>query len=116
MKKINKTLVGVVSLFCLTACTDLDVPPLNIVNDKQILGSEGGVKSYMARVYGEMPIEDFRYSPEYLYNHFWVLRVPAGLTGGTHRRGSVPRMERRRDGKHCGEQHKHLRQSVQTDT
>ena len=81
MKKINKALVGVVSLFCLTACTDLDVPPLNIVNDKQILGSEGGVKSYMARVYGEMPIEDFRYSPEYLYNHFWVLRVPAGLTG-----------------------------------
>ena len=79
MKKINKALVGVVSLFCLTACTDLDVPPLNIVNDKQILGSEGGVKSYMARVYGEMPIEDFRYSPEYLYNHFWVLRVPEDL-------------------------------------
>ena len=36
---------------------------------------------YTARVYGEMPMEDFRYGPQYLYNHFWVLRVPSGLTG-----------------------------------
>ena len=68
-------------MFGLSACTDLDVPPLNVVNDEQILGSEGGVSSYLARVYGEFPMEDFRYSPNYLYDHFWVLRVPAGLTG-----------------------------------
>ncbi len=81
MKKINKLVLGIVAMFGLSACTDLDVPPLNVVNDEQILGSEGGVSSYLARVYGEFPMEDFRYSPNYLYDHFWVLRVPAGLTG-----------------------------------
>ena len=81
MKKINKLVLGLVAMFGLSACTDLDVAPLNVVNDAQILGSDGGVSSYLARVYGEMPMEDFRYSPNYLYNHFWVLRVPSGLTG-----------------------------------
>ena len=81
MKKINKLVLGLVAMFGLSACTDLDVAPLNVVNDGQILGSEGGVSSYLARVYGEMPMEDFRYSPNYLYDHFWVLRVPSGLTG-----------------------------------
>ena len=81
MKKINKLVLGLVAMFGLSACTDLDVAPLNVVNDAQILGSDGGVSSYLARVYGEMPMEDFRYSPNYLYDHFWVLRVPSGLTG-----------------------------------
>lgn len=81
MKKINKIYLGLVAMFTLSACTDLDVAPLNVVNDEQILGSEGGVSSYLARVYSELPMEDFRYSPNYLYHHFWVLRVPAGLTG-----------------------------------
>lgn len=81
MKKINKIFLGLVAMFGIAGCTDLDVAPLNVVNDNQILGSEGGVSSYLARVYSEFPMEDFRYSPNYLYNHFWVLRVPAGLTG-----------------------------------
>jgi hypothetical protein len=81
MKKIKYIIICLVTFCGLSSCTDLDVLPLNIVNDEQIFGSEGGVESYLARVYSRMPMEDFRYGPQYLYNHFWVLRVPAGMTG-----------------------------------
>lgn len=81
MKKIKYFITGLILATSLVSCTELDVAPLNVVNDNEILGTKGGVESYLARVYGKMPMEDFRYSPNYLYNHFWVLRVPAGLTG-----------------------------------
>lgn len=81
MKKIKYFITGLTLAMSLVSCTELDIAPLNVVNDNEILGTKGGVESYLARVYGKMPMEDFRYSPNYLYNHFWVLRVPAGLTG-----------------------------------
>lgn len=74
-------MMGLAAAATLVACTDLDVAPSNVVGDDVILGTETGIKSYMARVYGEMPMEDFRYGPEFLYNRFYVLRVPAALTG-----------------------------------
>lgn len=64
-----------------SACTDLDVAPMNILTDDQVLGNASGVESYLARVYGEMPMEDFRYSYYYLYNCFWTTRYTDGLTG-----------------------------------
>lgn len=44
------------------ACTDMDIPPMNIVGDNAIFGSTEGVTSYMARLYSTLPVEDFRYS------------------------------------------------------
>ena len=78
--KIVKYFLLIVSC-ALFACEDLDISPMNIVQDEDIFGSEDGVTSYMARIYSELPIEDFRYSPNYLFNHFWVLKVPGSLTG-----------------------------------
>ena len=46
----------------LAACTDMDIPPMNILGDKDIFGSTEGVTSYMARLYSTLPVEDFRYS------------------------------------------------------
>lgn len=46
----------------LTSCVDMDIPPMNILGDKDIFGSTEGVTSYMARLYSTLPVEDFRYS------------------------------------------------------
>lgn len=46
----------------LSSCADMDIPPMNILGDKDIFGSTEGVTSYMARLYSTLPVEDFRYS------------------------------------------------------
>lgn len=46
----------------LASCADMDIPPMNILGDKDIFGSTEGVTSYMARLYSTLPVEDFRYS------------------------------------------------------
>ncbi|MFT4154965.1 RagB/SusD family nutrient uptake outer membrane protein [Parafilimonas sp.] len=74
--------IVLLSAICLAAaCTKLDISPTNIISDEEIFGSESGIESYMARIYSEMPIEDFRYGPQYLFNHFYVLKVPGSMTG-----------------------------------
>jgi hypothetical protein len=40
---------------------NLDVPPLNIVSDKDIFGNSAGIDAYMARIYSEVPMEDFKW-------------------------------------------------------
>lgn len=80
MKKFKYILPFILS-FSLFSCTKLDISPTNIIQDGDIFGSEAGINSYMARIYSEMPIEDFRYSPNYLFNHFWVLQVPSTMAG-----------------------------------
>jgi hypothetical protein len=40
---------------------NLDVPPLNIVQDKDIFTNAAGIDAYMARVYSEIPMEDFKW-------------------------------------------------------
>lgn len=64
--KILSTLLIVIS--CMAGCRKLDVPPVNIVQDKDIFASPNGVQAYMARIYSEMPIEDFRFSPTRGFN------------------------------------------------
>ncbi|WP_205510686.1 RagB/SusD family nutrient uptake outer membrane protein [Longitalea arenae] len=64
----------------LAACEKLDVPPLNVVQDKDIFTNEAGITSYMARMYSRLPIEDFKYSPTISFNAF-VIGSASGLTG-----------------------------------
>lgn len=65
----------------LTSCLDLDVPPMNIVQDKDIFTSESGVMSYISRIYSQLPAEDFRYSAARGFNHFWVIDPVPMITG-----------------------------------
>ncbi len=61
--KIYKILfVSIVTI--LTACNDLDVPPMNIVGEKEAFSSESGITAYMARLYWDLPIEDFMHNIE----------------------------------------------------
>ena len=64
----------------LAACEKLDVPPLNVVQDKDVFTNEAGITAYMARIYSRLPIEDFKYSPTISFNAF-VIGSFSGLTG-----------------------------------
>lgn len=65
----------------LTSCLELDVPPMNIVQDKDIFTSENGVMSYISRIYSQLPVEDFRYSAARGFNHFWIIDPVPMITG-----------------------------------
>lgn len=51
----------------LASCADLDIPPMNILGDKDIFGTSEGVTSYVARLYSTLPVEDFRYTHTRLF-------------------------------------------------
>lgn len=52
------------ALCAVPACKpDLDVPPTNIVKDADVFSSVSGIDSYMARIYSQTPVEDFKWNP-----------------------------------------------------
>ena len=65
----------------ITACRKLAIPPKNIIQDTDVFGSNGGIQAYMARIYSELPIEDFRYSPDMGLNFFWIIKPTPATTG-----------------------------------
>ncbi|MCC5905816.1 MAG: RagB/SusD family nutrient uptake outer membrane protein [Balneolaceae bacterium] len=81
MKMIRKTLLILALPLFLFSCTDLNVPPIDVVQDSDIFGSEAGIDSYMARLYSQLPIEDFRYTPLRGLNHFWIISPTSAVTG-----------------------------------
>ncbi|MFB0498654.1 hypothetical protein ABID99_004891 [Mucilaginibacter sp. OAE612] len=64
-----------------TACKKLDTLPPSIISDQDVFSSAAGVTAYMARMYSELPIEDFRYSPERGLNMFWIISPTSATTG-----------------------------------
>src|SRR5215470_14102449 len=62
-------------------CRKLDVPPKSIIQDQDVFGSSQGVLAYMARLYSELPLEDFRYSPQRGLNMFWIISPTPAVTG-----------------------------------
>ena len=63
---MNRIIKLVLALFLLTtACADLDIPPKNIISDEDLLTNESGMEIYMARMYSNMPFEDFKYMAEW---------------------------------------------------
>lgn len=79
---MKKYLYLILSVFMLVtgACEKLDVPPLNVVQDKDVFTNEAGITAYMARMYSRLPIEDFKYSPTISFNAF-VVGSASGITG-----------------------------------
>ena len=56
----NLLLIITCVLISFTRCNDLDLPPMNIIQDKDVFKVESGVTAYMMRLYYDLPIEDFR--------------------------------------------------------
>lgn len=65
------------------SCSDLDIPPRNILGENVIFGSEDGVNSQIARIYANLPMEDFRYSyvQDGLFNKTGTYQQFSCLTG-----------------------------------
>jgi hypothetical protein len=66
MKSLKKSIIAItIGLTALaTSCQKLDIPPKNIFTPDVIYDSEAGVKSFLATIYRNLPIEDFKYRPD----------------------------------------------------
>jgi hypothetical protein len=75
-------LVAAIIFFCATffTCSDLDLAPLNVIQDKDIFTSENGMDAYMSRMYSLMPFEDFKWSP--MYGFFFDYNTGLGIHEG----------------------------------
>jgi hypothetical protein len=73
--------ISILLTVCLSACRKLDIPPKNIIQDPDVFSSPQGIQAYMARIYSELPIEDFRYSPDMGLNFFWIIKPTPATTG-----------------------------------
>lgn len=67
MKKINCLLAILVSAISVS-CVDMDIPPVNILTGDTVFTSQSGVKAYLAKMYRDMPMEDFLCSPRNGWN------------------------------------------------
>lgn len=81
MKKYRYITLLILLIAGISACRKLDIPPKNIIQDPDVFGSSGGIQAYMARLYSELPIEDFRYSPDMGLNFFWIIKPTSATTG-----------------------------------
>ncbi|HYF69192.1 MAG TPA: RagB/SusD family nutrient uptake outer membrane protein [Ohtaekwangia sp.] len=79
---LRKILITISLTATFSACTDLDIPPTNILGDEEIFGSNAGVLSNVARIYSRLPIEDFKYYYPSGFNYNGTLyKQMAALTG-----------------------------------
>jgi hypothetical protein len=79
--KSYKYILLTVFMIWATGCKKLDISPQNIVQDPDLFTTSGGIDSYMARIYSELPIEDFRYSPTRGLNFFWIISPFSCISG-----------------------------------
>src|SRR5690242_1161248 len=63
------------------SCRKLNIPPQNIIQDRDVFSNSAGIQAYMARLYSELPMEDFRYSPDMGLNFFWIIKPTPATTG-----------------------------------
>jgi len=74
------------------ACNKLDVPPTNIVQDKDVF-TDAGMLAYMAALYSRMPIEDFKYSATEgdegfnTWNQIWLPMLNTGENANRNTNG-----------------------------
>lgn len=64
-----------------SGCKKLNISPQNIIQDADVFTNSGGIEAYMARIYSELPIEDFRYSPNRGLNFFWIISPFSAISG-----------------------------------
>ena len=75
-------IISLLGLLIFSACTDLNIPPENIVTDEDLISNESGMKIYMARMYSNMPFEDFKYMGEWGFEHqSWLNAMGIDGTG-----------------------------------
>lgn len=59
--KVYTLLLALVATFATSCKKNLDEPPRNILSEEEVFKSAAGVEAYIARIYSQLPIEDFKY-------------------------------------------------------
>lgn len=91
MKRL-KQLMGTLLFTIVCACNTLDIPPVNIVQDKDVF-TDGGMQAYMAALYSRLPIEDFKYSATEgnegfdTWNQIWLPMLNTGENANRNTNG-----------------------------
>ncbi|WP_276371773.1 RagB/SusD family nutrient uptake outer membrane protein [Chryseolinea sp. H1M3-3] len=81
-----------IALITFSGCTDLDIPPQNIISDKDLMTSDSGMKVYLARMYSRMPFEDFKYMAEWgIEYNAWLGSMGIEGTGEAVNRDGISR-------------------------
>jgi hypothetical protein len=58
----------------LNSCKNyLDIPPMNVVQDKDLFSNATGMTVFLSRIYSQMPFEDFKYSPARQFFDDWLV-------------------------------------------
>ncbi|MDB5153398.1 MAG: Starch-binding associating with outer rane [Mucilaginibacter sp.] len=92
MKRYIYILLTILAV-CASACRKLNIPPQNIIQDPDVFSTSAGIQAYMARLYSELPIEDFRYSPQRGLNFFWIISPTPATTGEALSRDQTSSMQ-----------------------
>lgn len=80
MKKIKQSIVSLCVLLIIASCNDLDLPPINIIQDKDVFSTESGVTAFMTRLYEELPVEGFKFNKDG-FDEFSNYPAPGNSTG-----------------------------------
>ena len=73
-----------------TSCVDMDITPKNIVTSESLLSNESGMDIYMARLYSNMPWEDFKYLSQRGMNfNGWLSAMGIDGTGEAMNRDGI---------------------------
>ena len=78
--KILYFILGICTM-SVTSCLDMDRTPQNIWTDDDLLSNDAGIKVYMARLYSQMPWEDFRYMGEWGFGDSYSYLGCFGIEG-----------------------------------
>lgn len=91
MKKRFKIIALAFLLIGFSACNDLDISPINIVQDKVVF-TDDGMQAYMAALYSRIPMEDFKYSGSEndgfnTWNQIWLPSLNTGENANRNQNG-----------------------------
>lgn len=86
----HKLISAALCLTLATSCVDLDIDPKNIVTSESLLSNESGIDIYMARMYSNMPWEDFKYLGQWGLNfNGWLNATGIDGTGEALNRDGI---------------------------
>lgn len=90
---MKKTIISALAgLLLATSCVNLDIPPRNLTTPGDLLSNEAGMDIYMARMYSNMPFEDFKYMGEWgIEFNSWLGAMGIEGTGDAVNRDGVCR-------------------------
>lgn len=78
----HKLISAMLCMTLATSCVDMDIAPKNIVTSESLLSNESGMDIYMARLYSNMPWEDFKYLSQWGVNfNGWLNAMGIDGTG-----------------------------------